>query len=88
MSLQMLLKALEAGVSGNVATVLMQVVHAVIERFDETDRRQDEQIAALKEMVLRLEDREEGRREGVRADFERQLGVLTARVDAMALRMS
>jgi hypothetical protein len=87
MSLKMLLTALQAGPVGSVVNVLVQVVHCCIEEFSERDKKQDADIAAVKEMVARLEDRVNERVEGVRAASSRETELVAKALEVVVRRV-
>jgi len=82
MSLSLLLRAIQASGVVNVANTIVQVVHACVEEFGERDRKQDADIAAVKEMVARLEDRVNERIEGVRVGAARESELVGGALEA------
>jgi hypothetical protein len=57
MTLNLISKSLQNGLTGAIPNILLEIVHAVIEQFHATDKKQNDDTASLKEMVARLEDR-------------------------------
>jgi len=87
MSLRLLLEGLQKGFSGSLVNLVIQVLHGVVEKFDDVDEKQDLEIAAVKEMVSRLEDRVTVKIEEVRGTLERQIDVAALAVDRLEVRV-
>jgi len=59
-----------------VVNTLIQVVHGCVEAFEDVDEKQDLEISAVKEMVLRSEERQLAALEAYRVEMRRELDVL------------
>jgi predicted Holliday junction resolvase-like endonuclease len=81
MSLKLLLASLRKGFSGSIVNVMIEVVHACVEAFDDVEARHDRETAALKELCGRLEDRLNERIEDVRAEAARTVDVVAGAID-------
>lgn len=87
MSLKLLLASLQSGRCLNGTNALVQIVHECYEEFGEQERKQDADVASVKEMVVRLEERVNERIEGVRLASSREVDVVSVGLDALVRRV-
>jgi len=83
MTLNLISKSLQNGFTGAITNMLLEIVHAVMEQFDATDKKQNDDIASLKEMVARLEDRTSQNLAAVRHGLSVELDLCRQRLHAL-----
>jgi len=83
MTLNLISKSLQNGFTGAIPNILLEIVHAVIEQFHATDKKQNDDIASLTEMVARLEDRTSQNLAAVRHGLSVELDLCRQRVDVL-----
>jgi len=88
MSLRLLLEGLQKGVTGSLVNVVIEIVHACIEKFDDVDEVQNREIAGMKEMVLRSEERNAATLEAYRLAVRGQIDLIAKAVEVLGVRVS
>jgi len=81
MSLRVLMECLNRGVKGALENVVLQVVHETLAEMEAERAARESEVASLREMVCRLEDRMLAAVEAVRAGAAHERDVLAAAIE-------
>lgn len=81
MSLHLLLSTIQNAGIGNIPNTILMLINAVIEALSLSDDKHDREVAGLREMIARLEDRNLQALEAYRAEVRREMDVVAESVE-------
>jgi len=81
MSLNLLLQTIQKSGIGNLSNTFALLIHSILEMFTVVDLRHDQEIACLKEMIARLEQRNIDAIEAYRQEIRREMDVVAESVE-------